>query len=230
MNTALAIFVKTPGLSAVKTRLAAAIGPAAAEHFHRVSAQAVAAVAQAAPAQVKPYWAVAENAAVEHPLWHALPRIWQGQGDLGARLHHICSQLQSRHGRVLLIGADAPQITVGLLQQAIDALDDPATPFVLGPAHDGGFWLFGTRNPVPAEVWQQIRYSAPSTGSDLVTALAAGGTVARLPALRDVDTVEDLETLGRALAALPHRLAAQTSLLQWLGRQPSMCAGKGRLA
>lgn len=230
LSTALAIFVKTPGLSSVKTRLAASVGPTAAEQFHRFSAQAVAAVAQAAPATVKPYWAVAENEALEHPDWHALPRIWQGQGDLGARLHQVCSQLQSRHDRVLLIGADAPQITVTLLQQALTALGDPATPFVLGPAGDGGFWLFGTRNPVPAEVWQQVRYSASTTASDLVTALAAHGAVARLPALRDVDTVDDLEMLGHALAALPHPLAAQTSLRQWLGKQASMPGRKGTYA
>ena len=39
MSGAIAVFVKTPGLSPVKTRLAAKLGKATAEAFHLASAQ-----------------------------------------------------------------------------------------------------------------------------------------------------------------------------------------------
>ncbi len=69
MSASLAIFVKTPGYSPVKTRLAASIGQRRAEQFHRLAAAAVAAVAKAAMPAVTPYWAIAERDALHDPLW-----------------------------------------------------------------------------------------------------------------------------------------------------------------
>ncbi|MDQ6646372.1 MAG: DUF2064 domain-containing protein [Pseudomonadota bacterium] len=216
MSAALAIFVKTPGYSPIKTRLAASIGQPCAEHFHRLAAAAVAAVARAATPAVAPCWAIAEHEAAADPLWSGWPTVWQGDGDLGARLHHVCAQLQERHGRVVMIGADAPQITVNLLHRAIDALDDVDTPFVLGRAHDGGFWLFGTRQPVEESAWLAPRYSSIDTANMLVDALSPAGAIASLPKLNDVDDGDDLLSLVTALKALDDPLPEQGTLLQWL--------------
>lgn len=216
MSAALAIFVKTPGHSPVKTRLAASIGQRRAEHFHRLAAAAVAAVARAAMPAVNPCWAVAERDALADPSWDALPKLWQGEGSLGARLHRVCAQLQSRHGRVLLIGADTPQISTHLLRQALAALDSEATPLVLGRAHDGGFWLFGTRRPVPEAAWLAPRYSCADTASVLVDALATTGACAALPVLNDVDEGSDLASLVVDLKALTEPLPEQRGLLEWI--------------
>jgi rSAM/selenodomain-associated transferase 1 len=218
MTAALAIFVKTPGLSPVKTRLAADIGVAAAEHFHRLAAAAVAAVARAAMPMVSPCWAVAEHAALEHPQWQGLATEWQGEGDLGQRMHHVCSRRQASDGRVLLIGADAPQVTVPLLAAAVAALSEPATPFVLGRASDGGFWLFGTRQPVPEAVWLAPRYSSADAADDLQRGLTPLGGIAALPTLRDVDHGADLSALAAALDALDDPLPSQRTLRDWLHR------------
>jgi hypothetical protein len=48
LRVGIAIFVKTPGHSPLKTRLAAGIGIDAAREFHMLAAQAVAAVARKA--------------------------------------------------------------------------------------------------------------------------------------------------------------------------------------
>ena len=223
MSAALAIFVKTPGFSPIKTRLARTLGDAAAIEFHRRACAAVAAVAQTAILAGLPllaYWAVAERAALECAEWSGLPRLWQGAGDLGERLDAVHTELQSRHGTSLLIGADAPQLSVALLAQALAALGNPATPFVLGPAADGGFWLFGSRAPVPAHLWHSIRYSQPHTAVELDAALTALGGIAYLPVLADVDTAADLITLRAALAALAEPLPQQRSLAIWLDELP----------
>lgn len=218
MPPALAIFVKTPGLSPVKTRLAAGIGQLQAEMFHRQSTAAVEAVSRAAGPALALYWAVAENHGLEHSLWSALPKLWQGQGDLGARLHRVYSHLQARHGSVLLIGADTPQLTSSLLQQALQALQ--RAPFVLGPSDDGGFWLFGGRLVVAASIWQSIRYSQPDTAIELQTALAGHGEIAQLPTLVDVDRIDDLARVREALTRLTEPLPEQQQLLDWLGALP----------
>lgn len=221
---ALAIFVKTPGHSPIKTRLAAAIGADNAVAFYRLAAQSVAQVAAdagEARRDLEPYWAVAEADALDDPAWASLPRIAQGVGDLGARLRHVYSTLQARHGRALLVGADAPQITVDLLRAALAALDNPATPFVLGHARDGGFWLFGGRAPVPETAWRGVRYSQPQAAADLCSALLSLGRIAEVPALTDVDSASDLDALVDALDALPEPLLAQRALRAWLQAFPA---------
>jgi len=216
VSTALAIFVKTPGLSPLKTRLAADIGASAAEQFHRLAAAAVADVARAVGDCLTPYWAVAERDALTPAHWPGFPRLWQGEGTLGDRLHTIYTALQARHRGVLLTGADVPQMTVDLLRQALDALQSASAPFVIGGAKDGGFWLFGGRQPLPAALWTGLRYSRTDTAAGLRRALAAHGTVTDVAALTDVDHAADLPALRAALAALGAPRPAQLHLRHWL--------------
>ncbi len=225
MTTALAIFVKTPGHSPLKTRLAATIGVPAATAFHRLAARAVAESAQAARAcdpTLHAYWAVAESTALDAPPWRDLPQLWQGGGGLGERMHRVYAALLARHQRVLLVGADTPQLTAEQLLQARDALTGATTPFVMGEAHDGGFWLFGGRLPIAGEVWCGVRYSCAETALQFRTALRPLGALAALPRLTDVDRAADLDALEDTLAALPKPSPAQRELLHWLAarREP----------
>lgn len=224
-SAGLAIFVKTPGHSPLKTRLAAGIGNEAAREFHLLAAAAVAAVARAACARhagLVACWAVAEHDALDDPHWRSLPRIAQGEGDLGARMQHVCDGLQRRHGRALLLGADAPQLQAEDLLAALRALD--AQPHVIGPGSDGGFWLFGTRAEVPTAAWTDTPWSQTDTAQRFVAALAAAGEsrVARLRELRDVDSAEDLAPLRAALDALAAPLPEQTRLGKWLRSQAGL--------
>lgn len=228
MSAALAIFVKTPGLSPVKTRLAAAIGVPAATRFHRLGAAAVAAVAKASGPAVTPYWALAEADPAATGAWPEFPAVHQGNGDLGARMGRVYAELLGRHGRALLVGADIPQITPWHLTRATALLADPAVAFVFGPASDGGFWLFGGSRPVPLEVWQSVRYSRPDTCDRLRRALPDPDAVATLPVLTDVDTADDLAVLQRELHHLPAPLAAQRAVADWL--DITLQGGRYRLA
>ena len=216
MTAALAIFVKTPGLSPVKTRLALGIGAPAALRFHQLAAAATAEVARVCAPWLTPYWAIAEAGPDAAAAWPEFASLYQGQGDLGERLHAVYARLQARHGRVLLIGADAPQLTVALLRHALVTLDDAHTPFVIGDASDGGFWLFGGRAALPSEVWTHVRYSQPRAAAELRQQLASHGAVGAVGHLTDVDRVEDLPALRSALEALETLEPAQQRLLDWL--------------
>ena len=114
--TAIALFVKTPGLSPVKTRLARGIGDAAATTFHRLAAACAGSAAASCGPAMPSYWAVAEPDGLA--AWCDRTSLWQGAGGLGARMGHIYRVLLERHGRVLLIGADSPQVTPDLLRRA----------------------------------------------------------------------------------------------------------------
>ena len=219
MTTALAIFVKTPGLSPVKTRLAAGIGAPKALRFFQLAAAATAEVARSCEPWLTPYWAIAEADPAAAAAWPGFAPLHQGEGDLGARLHSVYAQLLARHGSVLLIGADAPQLTVAALQRAVAMLDNALTPFVIGDASDGGFWLFGGRAEIPREVWTLVHYSQAQTASELRQRLRPYGAVGTVNRLTDVDTSRDLPALRDALDALGNPLPAQETLRHWLATE-----------
>ena len=133
-TTAIAVFVKTPGLSPVKTRLAATIGTAAAEEFYQLCTEAIQETLTTASEtmDIVPFWAVGEEAGLSHPLWQGFASIYTGQGDLGERQHHIYQTLLAKYPQVILIGADSPQLTTTHLKKAIESLD--SHNFALGPA------------------------------------------------------------------------------------------------
>lgn len=218
MKPAVAIFVKTPGHSPIKTRLAASHGRAFAEQWHARAAGAVAAVAREAchATGAHVYWAVAERAALADPRWAGLPVIEQGEGGLGARMHHVHRTLHERHRGGLLIGADSPQVVPGLLRRALEWLDAPASRLAIGPALDGGFWLFGGNRPLPLARWESVTYSAADTGARFRAALDGMGGWLELPVLADVDTAEDLSACLDALRTLDAPLPEQCALRAWM--------------
>lgn len=227
----LAIFVKTPGHSPVKTRLARDSDARFAEAFHRHAARAVAEVAQARgddddgdARRLAPYWAVAEPAAADATHWPGLPCLVQSEGGLGARMAGIHARLLLQHDAAILIGADSPQLRPQWLRHAARWLSADAARCAIGPARDGGFWLFGSNRDLPAGRWDEVSYSRPDTAARFREAFASFGEWATLPELVDVDAVEDLDPVRAALRALPTPLPAQSRLLDWLDAQPQHAA------
>lgn len=186
MKTAIAIFVKTPGLSPVKTRLAQTIGKEKAEAFYNLSLGAIIKTMQQVNSNI--FWAVAEKEGIDNPLWQDFDTIYTGEGGLGPRQHHIYSTLLLQHDRVCLIGADTPQISSDILQNAIDNLDN--NNYVIGPANDGGYYLFGGNKPVELETWNKVPWSTEKTRETLENLLPI--KPAHLAFLTDVDTEDDL--------------------------------------
>jgi len=221
MSGALAIMVKTPGHSQIKSRLAAGLGKPLAEEFHRLAAAAVASVAMQSRQRlgIEVYWAVAEADA--QPLWPGLPVIEQGTGGLGQRMATVQAALVARHGNGMLVGADSPQLTVDLLAQAQSWIDAAPARLALGPAQDGGFWLFGANLAPPLQQWESVAYSAADTALSLRAAFADLGEWQLLPSLVDVDAAADLPALARALDALEDATPAQATLRAWMQQRLS---------
>lgn len=107
------------------------------------------------------------------------------------------------------IGMDTPQVTGGLLDEALQALDDATA--ALGFAADGGWWAIGLRR-ADARVFHDIPMSTSGTGgAQLGRMIDLGLDVTPLPTLVDLDTIADLPAVtadGRAIrtAALARTL------------------------
>lgn len=218
---AIAVFVKTPGLSAIKTRLAAGAGTDTAREFYRRSLAITEAVVASAAIDlpgVRPYWAVAERDALAAPAWQSFATLWQGEGDLGERLHRVYDQLQRAHGSVLLIGADCPLLGVTHLRNARETLCASACDFVVGRAEDGGFYLFGGRTAIPEGVWRAVGYSAEDTADQLLRQLGPLGQTTEIATLPDVDTMADLVRLAARSSSSGTMLPSQVALLDWVRR------------
>lgn len=215
MRGAVAVWVKTPGLSPVKTRLAASIGAAAAEQFYRLSVEAVRGVVRAAVERscggLVPYWAVAE---ADAEGWPEFGTVRQGEGGLGERLAHVYDALLERHRYVVFLGADSPQLTPEPILRAAGIAS--AGRFAIGPADDGGFYLFGGSRRIPRQVWLSPPYSSPDTLHELEAGLAGLGQIDRLPELFDVDTVDELRRLRAEWTGGKGLLAEQRALREWL--------------
>ena len=204
MAAAVAVFVKTPELSPVKTRLARSLGTAAARAAYEESLAIIGAVMRDC-APLVPYWAVGEEAGVSHRRWAEFPALWTGDGGLGDRLAHVYTTLQKRHGRVILIGSDSPQITAQTLQEAAQETGK----IVIGPAADGGFYLFAADYPIAKELWQSIEYSRADTLKNLLHLLPAKD-IRSLPILSDMDEDDSLMQVIKELH--PHNPQAANRL------------------
>ncbi|MFN2506499.1 MAG: DUF2064 domain-containing protein [Acidimicrobiales bacterium] len=136
--------------------------------------------------------------------------IRQTDGGLDRRLAHAWN---AAGGPGVQIGMDTPQVTPGLLDSALSALD--ASTAALGPALDGGWWAIALRRPDPA-AFLGLAMSTKRTGWDQWVRLETlGHHVALLPALVDLDRVEDLP------AVISSGAATRTALLAYrLGLVP----------
>jgi uncharacterized protein len=214
MNGGVAIFVKTPGLTPLKTRLAAGLGVNEAEAWYRRSAAAVAA-AVCRVAGISAYWAVAESHTSVAATWGRLPLLLQGEGELGARMERIHAVLLERHDFALLLGADTPQLDPAVLAEAADWLAADEPRLVMGPARDGGFWLIGANRHPATEDWLRVPCGSEVTARGFRAAMARHGKWRLLPELTDVDTVADLAAMLAEMELLDDPLPEQHQLAAW---------------
>lgn len=184
MTPRVVLFTRYPEPGQAKTRLIPALGAAGAAALHRALTERTVSVVRDSglPLEIRITGATMEAFA----NW--LGRgdlVDQGEGDLGTRLARAAPPYP-----VILIGADAPDVTTTLLCNAADALR--YAPAVIGPAEDGGYWLLGLAHAVPG-VFAEIAWSTDTVFAQTMARLAAAGIdPILLPELADCDRPEDL--------------------------------------
>lgn len=193
-NRHLVIMVKAPRLGAVKTRLAADVGDAAARRFYRETTETL-----LRRVGRDPRWtcqlAVSPDGYARHGrFWpRSIGRFAQGTGNLGARMARPLRGLPP--GPVIVVGSDVPHMDAGHIERAFRAL--AASDAVFGPATDGGYWLVGLRRRGLAHViFRDVRWSTRHALADTLANLPAPTRVALVDTLADVDDGTDLARLS----------------------------------
>lgn len=199
----LIVYAKRPMPGYAKTRLAAGIGAEEAAgvyarllygYLHDLCraewAETRITLAVSAPADV-PFFVAA------FPEFDVQPQV---AGDLGTRIaDSFARAFAAGAKRVVLTGSDIPALDAGLVQRAFSALETAAV--VTGPAVDGGYYLIGQRAP-GAALFEGIAWSTSAVLAQTeARARAAGLSIAYLPVLADLDTIEDYRAWYHTLTA-----------------------------
>ena len=194
MRRTLVVMVKEPRPGRVKTRLGRDIGMTAAAWWFRH--QSLSLIRRLRDPRWRLVLAVSPDVqGLASRVWPAdLPRVPQGQGDLGDRMRRMLAQ--APRGPVCVIGADIPSIRCRHINRAFAALGGHDAVF--GPAEDGGYWLVGLkRGAPPPGLFRDVRWSSPHALADSIASIPHL-RVALADRLADVDTAADLEKIREA--------------------------------
>jgi uncharacterized protein len=201
------VFAKPPRPGQAKTRLAAALGEAAAARLAEAFLRDTWSTARALD-WARPVLATTD----EHDqLWASLgcEHVWpQGDGDLGQRMERVLRRALTMDPAAIVVGTDCPSLSASCLDLARAALS--VHDAVIGPSEDGGYYLLGVRH-CPAGLLAGVAWSTDHACSQTVDRLRGGGlSVGVLPTAFDVDRPEDVERL-RGLGSQLGRMAPETA-------------------
>jgi rSAM/selenodomain-associated transferase 1 len=186
MNPALVVIAKAPRAGHSKTRLCPPCTPRQAAALARAALADTLAAVRSTPAARHVLALDGEPGGWLPAGFEVIPQ--RGRG-LDERLAHAFDDVG---GPALLIGMDTPQVTPGLLSGALRLLREADA--VLGLALDGGFWALGLARPDPS-LLLGVPMSVANTGRHQRARLA-GLHVRTLPALHDVDRIEDARVVA----------------------------------
>jgi uncharacterized protein len=190
-----------PGLS--KTRLIPALGEQGAADLQRRMTERIVGqtllLAGSHPHRLEIHYDGGSLSMMERWLGKTYTYKHQQGEDLGARMASAMAIHLIEKTAILLAGSDCPEITAPLLAEALEAVR--RNDMVIGPAHDGGYYLIGVQGALPLDILHDL-FTDIAWGSTTVFA----DTMARadhhqlsshiLPKLHDIDRPEDLGYLN----------------------------------
>lgn len=195
----LLVFARLPELGKVKTRLAVDLGEARAlEVYEAMLRDLLAGIGTSTPdLEIEVMWpptTAANGEALRRAFGSHATAMQTGEG-LGDRLSMALSErfFFHRTEKIVVIGVDDPLLSRELIDHAFALLE--SCEYVLGPASDGGYYLFGCRAlSYDPSVFQDIDWGTSTVLATTLARIAAlERTVALLPRRRDIDTAADLE-------------------------------------
>lgn len=199
---ALLIFTRNPELGKVKTRLAKSVGDESALKIYKFLLKHTVEITE--NLNVDKYVFYSENIHRDD-IWN--PDIFrkklQNGADLGERMENAFSEIFGMgYEKAIIIGSDMFDLNKNDLETAYAALE--ATPFVIGPATDGGYYLLGMKELKP-EIFQNKDWGT-STVLEATLKDLSGTKYLLLEERNDVDYYEDIKNVDAFQQFLPPHL------------------------
>lgn len=191
-QNALIIFIKNPEKGKVKTRLADKIGDEKALEIYEFLLNKTLEIVTNVNCHKYLYYS---DKIVKKDIWdnNLFIKKLQKGNDLGERMLNAFTEVfeNKEVKNVVIIGSDCPSLQPAFIEKAFEELR--YNSFVIGPAYDGGYYLLGMRQ-LRYEIFEKIIWSGPLVLSETVKKInKMVKTHYLLPALPDVDTLEDWE-------------------------------------
>ena len=187
----LLIFIKNPEPGKVKTRLAATVGPEKACQIYLKLLSLTIDTAMEVDADRQVWYSsyIDSEDSISETDFKKRKQVGK---NLGARmLHAFKSGFKEGYDNIVIIGSDCPDVNPVLFEQAFNELSE--YDLVIGPSADGGYYLLGM-NKLQPELFRDIDWSTERVlKQTLEKAKSISLSVASLPELNDIDTIEDLE-------------------------------------
>lgn len=191
-KVALIIMIKNPVLGKAKTRIASTAGDGEALRIYKLLLAHTRKVTTDIILDKYLYY----SDYIEDDLWSGdvYNKRVQSEGNLGQRLRDAFSNLSKNYTRMIVIGSDCAEIRSKHINRAAELLFD--NEIVLGPVHDGGYYLLGMKGYHP-EVITNIDWSTDRVADQTIDkAKAKGLSVQKIEKLHDIDYHEDWLKFG----------------------------------
>jgi rSAM/selenodomain-associated transferase 1 len=217
-NRTLVIMAKAPRAGSVKTRLTENLSPEKATELYECLLNDTIALAKSLN-QVEVAILCPESDADEmsRSVEEGVPVVAQKGRGLAAGLISVFAHFtNSGHLRVIAFNSDSPHLPASVLENAFDVLEN--SDLVVGPTHDGGYYLVGAKASHPA-LFEDDRMSTKSAFEALIARagklqLSTGFT----EPFYDIDVASDLTRLAAELQLAPARAPRTAAWLkEWAG-------------
>ena len=229
-NRTLVIMAKAPRLGSVKTRLAESLSLQAVTELYRCLLNDTIALAQALDqveiAIMCPASDVDDFSQAVAKTVRIVPQTGQGlAAGLASVFNHFATSGQER---VIAFNSDSPHLPPSVLAAAFDVLE--ARDLVVGPTHDGGYYLVGAKASHIDLFASDGMGTANALEALLTRARALGLSVHLADPFYDIDVESDLTRLAAELLRSPDR-APRTAvwLKQWGQAVAQLRTGTGNL-
>ncbi|MFN3479899.1 MAG: TIGR04282 family arsenosugar biosynthesis glycosyltransferase [Thermodesulfovibrionales bacterium] len=115
--------------------------------------------------------------------------------DLGEKLYDaICYLYKKSYRKIVLIGADSPDLPSEYISEAFSWLD--SFDLVIGPSKDGGYYLIGMKRPLDI-IFRDIPWGGPEVLKRTISNIETQGlSHFLLPQWYDIDNLETLKKWG----------------------------------
>jgi rSAM/selenodomain-associated transferase 1 len=220
----LVIMAKAPRLGRVKTRLAEGVSPeAVTELYECLLNDTIALASKLKGVEIAIMCPAPDVEELSRSLGTAAEIVPQRGEGLAAGLTSVFTRFATAGRRVIAFNSDSPHLPPSVLEHAFDSL--ARCDLVVGPTHDGGYYLVGAR----ASYADLFANDGMGTANALESLLARASLLDLIVRLTDpfydVDVMADLSKIAEELRHTPSK-APRTA--RWLReRAAHRVAGKG---
>lgn len=189
MKSAIIIFVRTPELGKVKTRLASSLGNEKTLEVYKELLLHTRQICEQVEADKFVYY---HEKIEQNDFWDAdgFNKRLQANAELGDKMRQAFKDIfDAGYRKVVIIGSDCLQLTDGHIKEALYLLEKNDT--VIGPAKDGGYYLLGMKMLYPYFFENKTWSTSTVFNETMKDAELNQLNMAVLSILTDVDTEAD---------------------------------------